>query len=116
MSMFEYFPGNYVWNLSVIIALESGAKIGEIDEMCRPLREAAGKGTDLGTADFLKEWIRMADKLVELAAEDKAKQRLLSAGTKLQRAALYYLTAERMQGPWACRAPRHLPKGQCDIS
>ena len=97
MSMFEYFPGNYVWNLSVIIALESGAKIGEIDEMCRPLREAAGKGADVGTGDFLKEWIRMADKLVELAAEDKAKQRLFSAGTKLQRAALYYLTAERMQ-------------------
>ena len=98
MSMFEYFPGNYVWNLSVIIALESGAKIGEIDEMCRPLRDAAGKGTDVGTGDFLKEWIRMADKLVELAGEDQQKHRSFSAGTKLQRAALYYLTAERMQG------------------
>jgi dienelactone hydrolase len=98
MSMFEYFPGNYVWNLSVIIALESGAKIGEIDEMCRPLRDAAGKGTDVGTGDFLKEWIRMADKLVELAGEDKARGRLFSAGTKLQRASLYYVTAERMQG------------------
>jgi len=98
MSMFEYFPGNYVWNLSVDIALESGAKIGEIDEMCRPLKEAASKGSDVGTGDFLKEWIRMADKLVELAAEDKARKRLYSAGTKLQRASLYYLTAERMQG------------------
>ena len=96
--MFEYFPGNYVWNLSVIIALESGAKIGEIDEMCRPLREAAAKGTDVGTGEFLKEWLRMADKLVELAGEDKAKGRLFSAGTKLQRASLYYVTAERMQG------------------
>jgi hypothetical protein len=44
--MFEYFPGNYVWNLSVAIAIESGAQIGEIDEMCRPLREAAGRGED----------------------------------------------------------------------
>ncbi len=98
MSMFEYFPGNYVWNLSVDIALESGAKIGEIDEMCRPLLEAARQGTDGGTGAFLAEWIRMADKLAELAAEDEAMGRRLSAGTKLQRAALYYLTAERMQG------------------
>jgi hypothetical protein len=36
--VFEYFPNNYVWNLSVDIALESGAQIGEIDLMCRPLR------------------------------------------------------------------------------
>jgi len=98
MSMFEYFPGNYVWNLSVDIAIESGAKIGEIDEMCRPLREAAAKGEDVGTGDFLKEWLKMADKLVDVATDDKALGRSFSAGTKLQRAALYYLTAERMQG------------------
>jgi dienelactone hydrolase len=40
----------------------------------------------------------MADKLVELAGDDQAKGRLFSAGTKLQRASLYYVTAERMQG------------------
>jgi dienelactone hydrolase len=98
MSMFEYFPGNYVWNLSVNIALESGARIGEIDEMCRPLRDAARSGADVGTGAFLQEWLKMADKLVELAGEDKSRRRRFSAGTKLQRAALYYLTAERMQG------------------
>jgi len=47
--MFEYFANNYVWNLSVNIALESGAQIGEIDEMCRPLREAAARAQ----CDFL---------------------------------------------------------------
>ena len=31
--MFEYFPGNYVWNLSLNIALSSGAQIGEIDQL-----------------------------------------------------------------------------------
>jgi dienelactone hydrolase len=40
----------------------------------------------------------MADKLSELAAEDEAQGRNFSAGTKLQRASLYYITAERMQG------------------
>ena len=59
--MFSYFPGNYVWNLSVCIALESGAQIGEIDEMCAPLRGAAANGEDPGTLDFLRSWVAMAD-------------------------------------------------------
>jgi len=96
--MFEYFPKNYVWNLSVDIAIESGAQIGEIDEMCRPLRDAAARGEDSGTGEFLKHWVAMADKLSELAAEDEALGRRFSAGKKLQRASLYYVTAERMQG------------------
>ena len=95
--MFEYFPNNYVWNLSVDIAIESGAQIGEIDEMCRPLRDAATRGEDAGTAEFFKSWVAMADKLVSLAADDEAKGRRYSAGVKLNRASLYYQTAERMQ-------------------
>jgi len=98
MALFEYFPNNYVWNLSVNIALGSGAQIGEIEDMCRPLRQAAAEGADAGTPEFLQQWIRVADNLIELAAEDEAKGRNFSASGKLQRAALYYLTAERMQG------------------
>jgi pimeloyl-ACP methyl ester carboxylesterase len=97
MAMFSYFPGNYVWNLSVDIAIESGAQIGEIEEMCAPLREAAAQGTDLGTGEFMKAWVAMADRLVDLANEDKALGRGFSAATKLDRASLYYQTAERMQ-------------------
>lgn len=95
--MFEFFPGNYVWNLSIAIAMESGAQLGEIDEMCRPLREAAAAGADAGTAQFLAQWEAGGDRLVELAAEDEGRGRRFSAGTKLHRAALYYQTAERMQ-------------------
>lgn len=110
--MFEYFPNNYVWNLSVNIALESGAQIGEIDEMCRPLREAAARGEDAGTAEFFSTWVAMADKLAALAREDQALGRNFSAGVKLNRAALYYQTAERMQSHGF--APRKLvfQKGQ----
>lgn len=95
--MFEYFPKNYVWNLSVAIAIESGAQIGEIDEMCRPLRDAAARGEDAGTAEFFASWVAMANRLVALAAEDEAGGRRYSAATKLNRAALYFQTAERMQ-------------------
>lgn len=97
MALFEYFP-NYVWNLSVSIALESGAKIGEIIDMCAPIRDAAARGEDGGTAAFMTEWSKMADKLAGLAGEDEANGRLFSAGEKLKRASLYYQMAERMQG------------------
>ncbi len=42
--MFRYFPTNYVWNLSVDLAIEMGAKIGEIEEMCAPPRYPACPG------------------------------------------------------------------------
>lgn len=97
MALFEYFP-NYVWNLSLAIALESGGKIGEIVDMCAPIKRAADSGEDAGTLQFMEQWVKMADKLIGLAAEDDARGRMLSAGAKLKRAALYLLTAERMQG------------------
>jgi dienelactone hydrolase len=98
MALFQYFPNNYVWNLAVNMALESGGQIGEIEDMCGPLREAAARGVDAGTAEFMVQWVNMADKLLGLAAEDEAQGRMLSASRKGQRAALYLLVAERMQG------------------
>lgn len=97
MALFEYFP-NYVWNLSVSIALESGGKIGEIVDMCQPIRDAAGRGEDTGTAEFMQAWVAMADRLVGLADEDEARGRRFAAADKLKRAAIYYQNAERMQG------------------
>ena len=79
MALFEYFP-NYVWNLSVAIALESGGRIGEIVDMCAPIKAAAASGEDTGTPEFMREWVRMADKLAALAAEDETKSRRFSAG------------------------------------
>ena len=95
--MFKYFPTNYVWNLSVDLAIEMGARIGEIEEMCAPLQEAAKAPDAAGTQAFRETWVRMADKLCVLADEDKSRGRLLSAGEKLGRAASYLITAERLQ-------------------
>ncbi|BEV01799.1 alpha/beta hydrolase family protein [Novosphingobium olei] len=97
MALFEYFP-NYIWNLSVAIALESGGQIGEIIDMCQPIRDAAASGADAGTPQFMAQWVAMGDKLLALAAEDEAEERLFSASNKLERASLYLITAERMQG------------------
>lgn len=95
--MFRYFPANYVWNLSVDLALEMGAKIGEVDAMCAPLQEAAKHPDAAGSAAFRATLSRMAEQLCELAAEDHAAGRMICAGDKYGRAATYYLTAERLQ-------------------
>ncbi|WP_033921818.1 alpha/beta hydrolase family protein [Sphingomonas sp. 37zxx] len=97
MALFEYFP-NYIWNLSVAIALESGGKIGEIVDMCQPIRDAAANGADAGTPQFMAQWVAMADRLIDLANEDDSAGRSFSASDKLERAALYLFIAERMQG------------------
>ena len=96
MALFEYFP-NYIWNLSVAIAMESGGRVGEIVEMCQPIRDAAANGADAGTPQFMAQWVSMGERLIGLADEDAAHGRNFAASDKLERAALYLLVAERMQ-------------------
>ncbi|MFT4267888.1 MAG: prolyl oligopeptidase family serine peptidase [Xenophilus sp.] len=95
--MFQYFPTNYVWSLSTMIALTHGGSIGEVDAMCAPLREAALAGDDPGTSAFYEAWKAGADRLTSLAEDDLARGHRLSAGGKYGRAGLYCAIAERMQ-------------------
>jgi dienelactone hydrolase len=95
MALFEYFP-NYIWNLSLAIAMESGATIGEIMDVVQPVKDAANDGPDKGTQVFMASWNAKAETLIELANEDEARGRTYSAGAKLQRAALYLFNGERM--------------------
>jgi dienelactone hydrolase len=95
--VFDIFPGNYVWNLSVNIALNTGAHITEVAEACEPVLEASAQGEDAGTELFFQSWTGVADRLVELASEDEAAGHELTAGARYLRASVYYLTAERLQ-------------------
>lgn len=95
--MFEPFPGNYVWNLSVNIAMAMGAEIGEVTEANKPVLEAGLKGADHGTAAFFDSWCGLADRLVAQGREDEKRGRNLSASDRYRRASIYYMTAERMQ-------------------
>ena len=95
--MFEPFPGNYSWNLAVNIALMGGGNIGEIDRACRPIREAAARGEDAGTALFFDSWLKVAGQVQANGEADEAAGRRLSASRKYRRAATYLQTAERMQ-------------------
>lgn len=102
--MFEYFPGNYVWNLSVVATLNSGGLIDEVDRACRPVREAATQGSDAGTELMYRSWSAVADQLISSAEEDEKRGRVVGAGAKYVRASLYVSQSERMQSPkWAGR-------------
>jgi dienelactone hydrolase len=95
--VFEYFPGNYVWNLAVVAALNSGGLIDEVDRACRPIREAAARGEDAGTKDFLAAWTGLTDQLEELAEDAAAAGHSRTAGELYFRATNYLCNAERMQ-------------------
>ena len=56
--MFSLFPTNYVWTLSLNLALEMGARIGEIAEICAPLMAVSNQGDDAGTTAFMTAFCR----------------------------------------------------------
>jgi alpha-beta hydrolase superfamily lysophospholipase len=95
--MFEPFPGNYVWNLSVNLSLAMGGAIGEIEVANERVREIARAGADRGTEAFFDSWGALGDRLVSLGETAEAAGHRLSASDKFLRAASYYMTAERMQ-------------------
>jgi dienelactone hydrolase len=94
--VFEYFPGNYVWNLGVVATLNSGGLIDEVDRACRPIKEAAAQGEDAGTPDFLRAWAALTDQLVEQAETAEKAGHGRTAGQLYARATNYLCQAERM--------------------
>jgi hypothetical protein len=54
--MFEYFPGNYVWSLEIMIAIDLGGAMGEIEEACQPLREASKRNDDSAQREWCASW------------------------------------------------------------
>jgi dienelactone hydrolase len=95
--VYEPFPGNYVWNLSVNICLGMGGVMGEIDQANQTIRAIAQQGEDAGTEAFFESWGTMAERLFELGVEAQAAGHGASAAEKYCRATAYYMTAERMQ-------------------
>jgi dienelactone hydrolase len=95
--VYEPFPGNYVWNLSVNICIGMGGAMGEMDKANEEVRQIARQGEDAGTEAFFNAWTRMGDRLVALGEEAEAAGHGRSAAEKFCRATAYYMTAERMQ-------------------
>jgi hypothetical protein len=100
--MFKPFSNNPVWALSVNLAIDMGAPAGDVVAMCGRLQEAAGAAGPDDTQLLADAWSAMGERLCSLAQEDEVHGRLLSAGEKYNRAAIYYAACERLQAP---RAP-----------
>lgn len=94
--MFEYFPNNYAWSLSVAASLSIGGEMSEIDVACKPLSAFDGKvGRAAAEEAWFQNWSRLGDHLVDLATKDLDRGWKFSAGEKLMRACNYFLFAER---------------------
>jgi dienelactone hydrolase len=93
--MFELYPDNYGWSLSTMIAIGMGGEVSEIDEICAPLRPLAVSRGKPAEDAWLRSWRRMAERLARLASDDESAGHQISAARKWQRAATYYLVAER---------------------
>jgi dienelactone hydrolase len=94
--MFEYFPGNYIWSFGVTAALNSGGAIDEVDRACRPIRDLAQQGTDVGTDEFMASWRAVADQVEHQAREAEKAGHRRTAGQRYLRAGGYLCQAERM--------------------
>ena len=102
--MFEYFPGNYIWNLGVVATLNSGGAIDEVDRACRPIREAAPSGATPGRGSSCWPGSAVADQLAEQAAEAEKAGHLRTAGQKYFRVGGVRLPGRadaELQGPGA---------------
>ena len=93
--MFEYFPENYPWSLAVMGAAFIGS-MGEIDEACRPLKEAAKRNDRFAQQAWYESWKKLAERVEALALDHEKAGQDLSAGRKYLRASVYYIAAERM--------------------
>ena len=94
--MFEYFPDNYPWSMAAVMAINAGAVLSEVHEALEPLKPVAGANDDAANDGWHARWMMLGERSERLADEDDAAGRRLSASAKYKRAAVYYMTAERM--------------------
>jgi dienelactone hydrolase len=105
--MFQFFPGNYVWNTATSMALAMGGLVIEIDEACRPLQDASRRNDGAAQEEWFQSWGRLGERIEGLARADEASNPL-AAGRKYLRACAYHMMAERMLPPFdPRRAPRY---------
>lgn len=94
--MFEYFPDNYPWSMAAMMAVNAGAVMSEVDEALKPLKSIAGANDDAANDAWHSQWMMLGERSERLADQDDSNGRMLSAGAKYFRAAVYFMTAERM--------------------
>jgi alpha-beta hydrolase superfamily lysophospholipase len=97
--MFQYFPGNYMWSLSVMRAMASGAMLGDIDFVCKDLKDAAKIGPSGDNEAWHRAWTKLSEQVMGIAEMAQEKGNTVTARNHYMRAALYYQWAEAFLPP-----------------
>ena len=103
--MFEYFPSNAGWSMSVGCALSMGGELSEVHEACKPLVPLAEAPLAVANEAWFQSWMSVSERVRRQGDELLSKGWEFSAGTRYFRAAQYGFIAERHAG-W--KDPRKL--------
>ncbi|KJK22729.1 hypothetical protein UB46_19745 [Burkholderiaceae bacterium 16] len=103
--MFQYFPGNYMWSLSVLRCLAGGGLFGEIDWACRNLHEASRTGAAGDAEAWYKAWGQLSEQVEAVASEAARDGKNVTSREAYFRAAQYYQWTEAFLDPDDARAP-----------
>ncbi|MER7005414.1 alpha/beta fold hydrolase [Dactylosporangium sp. NPDC000555] len=89
---FQYFPDEPMYSQGVLLALNTGADVNEVDRACRSFAERGD--TPAGVA-WYESWSAVANLVAGQASVDERAGRLFTAAHKHRRACIYYILAER---------------------
>lgn len=96
--MFEYFPGNYAWNMAVVTLVDEVGTISEPETAFRSVAHMSSGETKAATAAWFEAMTKLGSRLEAMGEADAARGRKFSASRKYHRAAMYFIRAERMAG------------------
>ena len=113
-SMFQMFPGNYMWSLGVMRMMASGAVFGEVAWAVRDLQAAAAVEPTGDVEAWYAAFSKLAAQVEAVGREAIAAGHQVTARTALFRAALYWQWAEAFLPPDDVRtAPAYASHMDC---
>jgi alpha-beta hydrolase superfamily lysophospholipase len=102
--MFRFFPGNYMWSLSVMRMMASGGVFGEVAWACRDLSAAAAVEPIGDVEQWYLAFSRLAAQVEAVGRDATASAHTVTARTSFFRASLYWQWAEAFLPPGDARA------------
>lgn len=94
--MFEYFKGNYAWNLAAITLIEEVGTISQPAEAFAAVAELATAPVEQASAAWHDAMSALGETQERFAQEDLAAGNALTAARKFHRASMYFFRAERI--------------------
>src|SRR5579863_1662720 len=102
--MFQYFPGNYMWSLSVMRCLASGGHFGEINWALQDIKDAAKVEPQGDIEAWYSAWKKLAVQVEEIGRTALKAGKNQTAASALTRAAHYWQWVEAFVEPGDDRA------------